>query len=1090
MEAIGMYLLKSAAWLTGFALVYLLVLRNEHFFRLNRVYLLAGIIASLLFPFYTFHYAVILPAITSSLDIGELSVGTVVQEQASPLTIYFWIYLLGSLAFLFRLLFQTWKIIRKLQKAGYERSGAVKLVRTPEFVSSFSFFSFVFVNPSIATQEMEEIMNHEREHIQQRHWFDLLLVELICIVQWFNPFAWIYAHLIRQNHEFLADESALQRTANPAVYQATLLNQLLGVPVFSLTNSFSYSLNKKRFKMMKKKIDSPFRKLKMLLVLPFVAMLFYAFAAPEYRYGSENSSVAPEGKTMDVKGQVLKSDGTTPLSGTSVILRGSTLGTITDKDGNFLLKGIPADGELVFSFVGFSSKVQKVEEKPMKIVMEVSKVGLDQVTVNGNGTPPPPPPPPPPAGNKMLLDTSNPPLIFLDGVEISQSAMSKIDPSNIESMNVFKNESAKERYGDKGKNGVVLIKTKRKVGGSGSFTTAGYDISKGRLSPKEVEQLQDNGVPTFIVDSVGKIVAGTGKVQIVSAVGSDPAKLPMIFLDGIPVTKDEMDQIDPETIISMTVLKGEDAAKYGEKGKNGVIMITSKNPPLTLLDGVAIDKNAENKIDPLTIDHVDVLRGKSGTKFYGEKGKNGVVLITTKAKAGKGTSTTPPPSPHFPPVPSTGIDNVNPPLIFLDGVPITKAAMDKLNPETFESINVLKDKSATNVYGEKGKNGVILIKTKTKAGDPANAPLTYSSERTTKQNGTTVFVVVEEMPEFPGGEEALRKIIAENVKYPAEAAKEGIQGKVFVTFVVKSDGTVADAKIARGVHPLLDNEAIRVLNLLPTWKPGKQRGQNVNVSYTIPVQFKLDGDKNAKQEAVMVTKVNGPRPDGVYVVVEEMPEFPGGEQALRELIAKTVKYPADAIKEGIQGKVFVTFVVKSDGTVGDAKIARSVNASLDNEAIRVINLLPKWKPGKQKGKEVNVSYTIPVMFALDGGKSKETTSSVPAKINEKGEKEVFIVVEEMPEYPGGSVELRKFIARSVKYPAEAQKEKAQGKVYISFVVSSTGKVENAKIERSVSPALDAEALRVINLMPEWKPGKQRGQAVSVEYTMPIEFKLQ
>jgi TonB family protein len=188
--------------------------------------------------------------------------------------------------------------------------------------------------------------------------------------------------------------------------------------------------------------------------------------------------------------------------------------------------------------------------------------------------------------------------------------------------------------------------------------------------------------------------------------------------------------------------------------------------------------------------------------------------------------------------------------------------------------------------------------------------------------------------------------------------------------------------------------------------------------------------------------------------------------------------------------VFVTFVVKSDGSIGDAKIARGAHPLLDNEALRVVSSLPTWKPGRQKGEAVSVSYTIPVKFSLNGGKSKTSNPVIPFVAADKKEKEVFVVVEEMPEYPGGSMELRKFIASSVKYPAEAQKEKAQGKVFVSFVVSSTGKVEKAKIERSVTPALDAEAIRVVNLMPEWKPGKQRGTAVSVEYTMPIEFKLQ
>jgi TonB family protein len=102
-----------------------------------------------------------------------------------------------------------------------------------------------------------------------------------------------------------------------------------------------------------------------------------------------------------------------------------------------------------------------------------------------------------------------------------------------------------------------------------------------------------------------------------------------------------------------------------------------------------------------------------------------------------------------------------------------------------------------------------------------------------------VFFMVEEMPEFPGGEMALRQFIANNVDYPDDAQKGGIQGKVYVTFVVSKDGSVADAKIARGVNPSLDAEALRVVNSLPKWIPGKQRGEFVNVSYTVPINFVL-----------------------------------------------------------------------------------------------------------------------------------------------------------------------------------------------------------------------------------------------------------
>ena len=101
------------------------------------------------------------------------------------------------------------------------------------------------------------------------------------------------------------------------------------------------------------------------------------------------------------------------------------------------------------------------------------------------------------------------------------------------------------------------------------------------------------------------------------------------------------------------------------------------------------------------------------------------------------------------------------------------------------------------------------------------------------------FDAVGEKPEFPGGDLALRKFIGSSVKYPVIAQENGIQGKVYVTFVVSKTGKVTNASIARGVDPSLDKEALRVVNALPAWKPGKQRGKPVNVSYTVPINFVL-----------------------------------------------------------------------------------------------------------------------------------------------------------------------------------------------------------------------------------------------------------
>jgi protein TonB len=102
----------------------------------------------------------------------------------------------------------------------------------------------------------------------------------------------------------------------------------------------------------------------------------------------------------------------------------------------------------------------------------------------------------------------------------------------------------------------------------------------------------------------------------------------------------------------------------------------------------------------------------------------------------------------------------------------------------------------------------------------------------------------------------------------------------------------------------------------------------------------------------------------IFQIVEEMPAFPGGEQKLMEYVGKNIKYPQIARESGIQGRVFVGFVVEPDGSVSNVKLLRGIGGGCDEEAMRVIKNMPRWKPGKQRGKAVRVSYQIPVMFRL------------------------------------------------------------------------------------------------------------------------------
>lgn len=473
---------------------------------------------------------------------------------------------------------------------------------------------------------------------------------------------------------------------------------------------------------MKKSIHSPFRKLKLLLVIPLMALVFYAFAKPEYRTSQEASLITDQrtlvsdnqdSQSGTVKGIVITADGN-PLAGTSVIIKGTTTGTITDKDGRFKLKDVPKNGELVFSFVGKKTVLLTPDfENGMVIKMEPATVSVDKVTVSGKET----------SINKALY--------VVDGTIVPESFVKAMDPEKFKSINVLKGEQATSKYGEKGANGVIEVTLKKEIPDSGNPDSTGYD-------------------------------------SVVNAF--DPLKAPIYILDGVIIEKTKADKYFAEGVESVKVWKGKEATdKYGEKAKYGAVEIKSKKGP----------KSTGATDSPMKIVQI----GSGNTQ--------------------------------------------NPPLYLLDGKPIDKAKMETLKPEQIQSVNVLKDKTATDKYGEKGKNGVVEI---------------YSKGNKSADNeisDSKVFKVVEEMPQYPGGHQAMMKYIGANVKYPAKATLEKAEGMVVVNFVIKSSGKVEDVKVVRGVHPALDAEALRVISNMPDWQPGKQHGEAVDVSYTIPIQFKL-----------------------------------------------------------------------------------------------------------------------------------------------------------------------------------------------------------------------------------------------------------
>ena len=280
-----------------------------------------------------------------------------------------------------------------------------------------------------------------------------------------------------------------------------------------------------------------------------------------------------------------------------------------------------------------------------------------------------------------------------------------------------------------------------------------------------------------------------------------------------------------------------------------------------------------------------------------------------------------------------------------------------------------------------------------------------------------------------------------------------------------------------------------------------------DVQGKLKVQLYSDGSAQGSQSAPppppMSPQISTDPSDLVFTVVEVMPEFPGGQGALLQFLARSIKYPVIAQQNGIQGRVTCSFVVGKDGVIRNIEVIRGVDPSLDLEATRVISMMPKWKPGMQKGKEVSVKYTVPVTFRLQGKEDNKPTP-LPAGEGDNeitvvgyGEQksadtsgQVFAIVEKMPQFPGGEKAINEFISKTLQYPVIAQENGIQGKVVCSFIINQDGSVTDAEVVSGVDPSLDREALRIVSAMPKWTPGTQRGKAVRVKYTMPVTFTLQ
>lgn len=684
MTDVLMYALKSAFVLCLLYVPYTLLLHRDSFFRLNRFVLLGVLLLSLVLPLCNVSWlsmdrqpvvhAAQMQMVEIGIPVNVLPQNDVVDEMAeasapSSFTLFgllTLIYIIGMAVVLLLRLWQMGSLRLQLRRGSLWRHSedGITVYCHADRVAPFSWMNSIVISEEDYAESGREIILHETGHIRFRHSWDVLLLTLVQMVQWWNPLAYMAGISLRDVHEYEADDYVLRQGVSASAYQMLLLKKAVGYGSYTFANNFNHSLTKKRITMMRKSKSNPWMRSKALYVIPVAALALSAFATPEIVSPIEGMVSEPESKGME----------------------------------NYL-----------------TSQAAMEENRQNAATMEILKT--------------------PVAGNRLPADAT----YYVDGEKM------------------------------------------------------------------------ERGI------AVRRIVDGREVVLI---------------------------------------------TRKGENGKETVTVVgSSKN------------------------DAVD------------------------EAKA----------------------------LLRKDGV-------QQLNVKN-EGVN----------------------------------------------DNDSIYNVVSENAEFPGGDVALSDWMRKNMKYPEECRKQGIQGRVVISFVVNKDGSIVDLETVRSPHPALAEEGLRVVKSMPKWKPAKENGKVVRSRFNVPIMFRLDGGKKTQY-----TSPQKPQsPQSLTDEQKAVHDWFGAQPELMTHLNKNIRYPKECQEQGFEGRVLVSIAVEKDGSVSvekseykpassknDASVVVNTYKNADGtqaaklseeelknlmikEAERVLKAAPKLKPYKnEKGETIRTTFEVPVMFRL------------------------------------------------------------------------------------------------------------------------------
>ncbi len=743
MESLLTYIIQVNLLLGIIYLGYIGLLKGLTFYVLNRVYFLAGGLFAFIYPFLDLKSLFVQRGLNMGAVGEQISLYITepeVQQQLTLGRLVEIVFMVGAIVLLLKFVFQLLSLLRihLNSKSDQWRTYLFRNVLIP--IVPFSFLNKIYVNKGQhADAELKDIFKHEDIHVKGLHSLDILLFEMILVCCWYNPFVWFMRRAIRQNLEFLTDQQVLDKGIDKQTYQYSLLNVSKKGTSVGLSNQFNFKLLKRRIMMMNKKRSSKIELSKYAFLLPVFLLTGAAFTVSKAEGSIEgvvekvNETVLPiQLPTVDLRSQTDQSNmKTTVLADT--LAKANQVATRDFKEIKrsaidfsknqkyFVDNKLVSKAEFLAIPEGKLAKYWFSNDSDMIKYRTKSSIDISGGAILANTV-----------EMQQHSDIAQKKLrCVMNGIVQEKTfTVDDIDPNAIASVSVLQGKAAIDKYGeDVGKDGILEV-----------------NLKEGAHIGKDMTKLKGLTIGVTYRDDLLTNDKSTDVVYVIDGKRVDQKMVKELALT-------------PDGIATLSVWKDAEAIKkYGEDAKNGVLVITTKkwareNPDkvnnkfrfigqenkkgddVVTVVGYKRDNSVDDKISSTigskknegqgekvvavvgykkseTLDDAKQITLMDKSETANLEAKTIGLLANKQASQSIGTD--------FPSVRIRGYDGKVKPLIVVDGAVKKEASLQRLDSKDIESIEILKNASATALYGSAGKDGVIIVTTRMKASEQKN----------------------------------------------------------------------------------------------------------------------------------------------------------------------------------------------------------------------------------------------------------------------------------------------------------------------------------------------------------------------------------